>query len=864
MTALTAWPTTEPASCPEPDWDYLAEHGFDRTALELRFPLGVDWHTLRRCLHPGCQRPATQAPWLCFRCSEAWQDTDLYPGEFDAWRATAPAPPARRIYGEHPCVVGCARPAEASGLCKTCSGDRVKARLSVEEFLATDPKPRQGFGKCLVRVCPRMAQQKRTRLCGSHQRQWADAGRPDRAAWARTARAIYTTIDVVPLNDLPPLVLNQVLVGYQAHLGQGVRLSPGQVKSAIVWLVDHAVEDLRTADLPARGMTTTFLRIWQRSLIELEAAPEAEHVRTQIRLHILNPNYRGKGCVDLRDVHAPWLLHLTQQHVLQLAASGASHGRLLLAGYAARWFAMFLRTLPGEGRQPGPVGRAGMTAYLRWLTARARDSDDYQALDRDDPARHPIAERLLPALSGHAPLLVTPQRHYQLVKSLREVLEQGRSWLAQVGAADVHLLERDVPPFPERDDTDSELEGRSQDALPETVFFQLMDSAQLDLLPQGTRRNYLELALRVGRRPWELRHLEFNCVASIEVDTEEPDGNVRRRSYPFLAYWMQKVRRRHKLPLHSTDLEVITRQQKHLRAESPQWFDADGKPLSPRMLLFPTTRLTRANRRGERPYDESTAGYWLDAWLQQFQLTDEHGNDFDPARVFMYAFRHTYAQIRADAGVPLDVLQALMSHQDPSTTQMYYRVSHPRRVDAVRAIAAKYRFDLSGGRVRPLTPDADLAERVRAGVGSVPVPAGQCHEMNNVRADGHGCPVYYRCFSCKFFTTDFTQLTELQQLRSSKAEQLARLESAYDSVLTPGPLTAAQLELLRQEITQIDELINKCEADLGSLSAQDRATLDAWLHSKDRFVTVIPVAAVLAGRHHIDTPTIDPILSQAT
>jgi integrase len=860
MTALTALPETALDPCPEPDWDYLVEHGFDRALLELRFPLGADWHTLRCCLHPGCDRPASKAPWLCPRCVAAWQDTDLYPGELETWCATAAAPPVRRQYGEHPCAVGCARPADAGGLCKTCARHRLKIGLSVEDYLATNPTPRPGLGKCLVRVCSRMAEQKRTQLCGPHQRLWGQAGRPDRAAWALTARAVYTTIDVVPLNELPLLVLNQVLVGYQEHLRLGVRLSPGQVKSAIVWLVDHSVEDLRTADIPESGVTTTFLRIWQRALSELEADPETEHTRTQIRIHILNPAYRGKGGVDLRDVHAPWLLHLTQQHVRQLAVSGASHTRLHLAGYAARWLAMFLRTLPGEGRQPGPVGRVGMTAYLRWLAARARDTDDYQALDRDDPAREVIAERLLPGLNGTGPLLVTPQRHYQLVKSLRDVLEHGRSWLAEAGAADIHLLERDVPPFPDRDDTDSELEGRSQDALPETVFFQMMDPANLALLPSGTRRNYIELALRVGRRPWEVRHLEFDCVEWHEVDIEDPDGNVRRRRYPFLAYWMQKVRRRHLLPLHTSDVEVITRQQDYLRAEFPQWFDTDGKQLSARMLLFPTTRLTRVNRRGENPYDSGTVGYWLEVWLEQFQLADEHGNDFDSSRVFMYAFRHTFAQIRADAGVPLDVLQALMSHQDPSTTQEYYRVSHSRRVDAVRAIAAKYRFDLSGGRVRPLTPEADLAERVRAGVGSVPVPAGQCTEMNNVRADGHGCPVYYRCFSCKFFTTDFTQLTELRQLLSSKTEQLARLESAYGSVLTPGPLTTAQLRLLSEEITQIDELITKCEADLGSLSAEDRATVDAWLHSKDRFTAVIPVAAVLAGRHRVDEPTIDPIL----
>lgn len=867
MTSVTSHlSAARPVSGPEPDWDYLVGHGLDRVARELRFPLGVDWHTLRCCVHPDCYRPATASPWLCPRCFEAWRAAGGRGDSVAEWCATAPAAPARRMYGESPCLVGCVRPADVGGLCKSCAGARTKSGLSVEDFLATRPRPRPGFGKCIVRVCPRMAEQKRTQLCGSHQRQWADAGRPDRAAWALTARAIYTSIDVVPLSDLPPVVMNQVLLGYQAQLHGGGRLSPSQVKSAVLWLSDHRVDDLRTAELPEKGATTTYLRNWQRSLLDLDADPQTEHTRTVIRLHILNPAYRGNGSVDLRDVHAPWLVHLTQQHVLQLAASGASSNRLHLAGYAARWFAMFLRTLAGEGRRPAAVGRAGVTAYLRWLAARVRDTGDYQLLNDEDPARGVIAARLLASLTnGAGPLLVTPQRHYQLVRSLRDILEQGRSWLAEAGAADVHLLGADVPPFPERDDTDSELEGRSQDALPEAVFLQLMDPGHLDLLPPG-RRNYVEFALRTGRRPWEVRHLEFDCLHWHDVDIEEADGNMRRQSYPFLAYWMQKVRRRHLLPLHPADVEVVTRQQEHLRREFPQWFGADARPLSTRMLLFPTTRLSRANRCGERPYDGSTVGYWLQAWLDRFPLVDEHGNDFDPARVFMYAFRHTYAQIRADAGVPLDVLQALMSHQEPSTTQAYYRVSHPRRVDAVRAIAAKYRFDLADSRVRPLTPEADLVERVRAGVGSVPVPAGQCHEMNNVRADGHGCPVYYRCFSCKFFTTDFTQLTELRQLRSSKAEQLARLEGAYDSVLTRGPLTAAQLELLRQEIAQIDELISKCEADLGSLSARDKATVNAWLHSKDRFAAVIPVAAVLAGRHRVDVPTIDPILltGQAT
>ncbi|WP_369253750.1 tyrosine-type recombinase/integrase [Streptomyces sp. R35] len=782
---MTATPGRErvPASAPvEPDWPYLAQHGVDRAVWELHFPFGASWHTLRPCAHPSCDRASAHSPWLCFTCHAAWKAAGS-PVDVRAWCATAPAPSPARQYRQVPCRVGCLRPAEASGLCKTCARTRAYAGLTVEEYLATNPPPRPTLGECVVRVCSRWAHLRRTRLCPAHQRRWAKEGRPDLGAWARDAPAVYTTLGTVPLSDLDPFLRTQVLVGYEVQLRNGGRISPSQVKSAVLWLVAHAVGDLLQADLPPKGQTTTYVRTW-RQYVELRSADRAaEHTRAVVRLNVLDPRFRG-GTVDFSDVHAPWLLHLGQERVLQLAASGASGARLMLVGYTVRWFAMFLRTLPGEGRRPAAVGRAGMTGYLRWLAERARDTGRYESLPRDDPARTVIAERLLQSLvSGKGPLLVTPPRYYELLHTLREILDQGRSWLAGNGAGDVHLLAQDVPPYPERDDSESELEGRSQDALPEAVFLQLMAEDSLALLTPGTPRNYVELALRVGRRPWEIRHLEFDCVQWHDIDVEALDGSVQRRRYPFLVYWMQKVRRRHKLPLHPSDVTVITRQQEHLRQDFPQWFDADGRPLSPRMALFPTIRLSRANRLGERPYDSSSVGYWLGVWMAALTvLVDEHDNDFDRSRVFPYSFRHTYAQLRADAGVPLEILQVLMAHQDPSTTQMYYRVSHPRRVEAVRAIATKYQFDIAGGRLRRRSGDEDLADRARAGVGSVPVPGGSCHEMNNVRADGRGCPVYYRCFSCKFFTTDFSQLPELRQLRDTKAQQLALLEAAYGTV----------------------------------------------------------------------------------
>jgi integrase len=390
---------------PQPDWDYLAAHGVDRTRLELRFPLGADWHTLRSCAHPSCARPAASSPWLCHRCVAAWR-ADGAPAGVAGWCLTHPAPPARRVYGETRCAVGCERPAEAGGLCKSCASARAAAGLDVAAYLTTSPTARPGFGPCAVRVCHRMAAQHDTRLCKAHQRQWAAAGRPALAAWSATAAAVYTTIDLVPLTDLPSLLAAQVLVGYEAQLRGGGRLSPVQVKSAVRWLVEHAVTELLAADLPARGQTTAYLRQW-RAAVDVHAADRsAEHTRTVVRLQVLDPRFRG-GRVDLRDIHAPWLLHLTQQHLLHLAATGASTGRLAAAGYAARWFAAYLREHhPDAGRRLASLGRADVVGYLAWLTDRARDSTGLQLLGGGDPRRAVIAERLLstarrPTTAGH-------------------------------------------------------------------------------------------------------------------------------------------------------------------------------------------------------------------------------------------------------------------------------------------------------------------------------------------------------------------------------------------------------------------------------------------------------------------------------
>ena len=45
---------------------------------------------------------------------------------------------------------------------------------------------------------------------------------------------------------------------------------------------------------------------------------------------------------------------------------------------------------------------------------------------------------------------------------------------------------------------------------------------------------------------------------------------------------------------------------------------------------------------------------------------------FDRSAIYPYAFRHSYAQRHADAGVSVEILKELMDHKDLSVTQGYY------------------------------------------------------------------------------------------------------------------------------------------------------------------------------------------------
>ena len=68
------------------------------------------------------------------------------------------------------------------------------------------------------------------------------------------------------------------------------------------------------------------------------------------------------------------------------------------------------------------------------------------------------------------------------------------------------------------------------------------------------------------------------------------------------------------------------------------------------------------------------------------------GIEYDKTKIVLYAYRHSYAQRHADAGVPVEVLRELMSHRKLDTTKRLLpsrrnpppRSRRPRHRDAVR------------------------------------------------------------------------------------------------------------------------------------------------------------------------------------
>ncbi|MFD6226007.1 hypothetical protein ACFWFZ_03890 [Streptomyces sp. NPDC060232] len=189
---------------------------------------------------------------------------------------------------------------------------------------------------------------------------------------------------------------------------------------------------------------------------------------------------------------------------------------------------------------------------------------------------------------------------------------------------------------------------------------------------------------------------------------------------------------------------------------------------------------------------------------------------FDREKIFPYAYRHTYAQRHADAGVSVDVLSQLMDHRHLSTTQRYYRVGEQRRREAIDRVTAM-QFDRKGNRVWRQAQLVLDSEHARRAIGEVQVPYGLCTEPTNVAAGGHDCPVRFRCVGCSHFRTDVSYLPGLEAYLADLLRGRERLAAfAADS------WAKAEAMPSDEEITRVRRLVKRVRDDLEDLTGEGK------------------------------------------
>ncbi len=170
-------------------------------------------------------------------------------------------------------------------------------------------------------------------------------------------------------------------------------------------------------------------------------------------------------------------------------------------------------------------------------------------------------------------------------------------------------------------------------------------------------------------------------------------------------------------------------QQERVRSRFP------GTPAAELALLPSPQRNPDGTRAITRQHLEHRHRQWADS-LGELKRGD--GSVFDPAQIVLYAYRHSYAQRHADAGVPIDVLAELMDHRNINLTRRYFRVGEQRRREAVDRVTT-LTFDRHGNRIWRQAAALSDAEYARYAISRVAVPFGRCSEPSNVQAGGASC-----------------------------------------------------------------------------------------------------------------------------
>ena len=757
------------------DREFLAGAGWDPGSRVLSLPAAHPLLGRRECRTAGCTATAhgSGASVLCYQCSSRLARAGWTAEEILAAEGLLPLP--ARAGG---CLVpGCqrmspgGRQGQRTGLCQAHSRRlRRVPGMTIGEFLS-DPqvRPLPPLGPCRVAACSRRSESEHG-YCPTHYVRWRNAAPgTDQARWDLTCPAVAEP-GRVSLRGLPPLVVVQVLAGLQHRVQvQGAKVTDVTLRAVCDGLRRQHAASVVTAD-PEQvtgKATRSLLRALARHARVALADPAREQLADTWDLAV----FGHPGGLSFTAITQSWLREAVKawaaEELPRHRGGGASKVREKVS--AAARLSESLRCRDDRGEDPQSLGRPDAETFLNRLgyLESAGTISRYQ--------RNVICRGARLVLTGIRSLGLT---------------RPGRPAAGLPGDFTVGIS--DIPADPVRGEP-----GRD---LPAEVMSRLCSA--LDALEPAEARTAIAIAIDTGRRPEDILGLPLDCLA------RDRDGA------PVLVYDNAKADRLgRRLPVAEATAAVITAQQARVRARYPA-----EPPGTLRLLPAP-----RANPHGRKPMSISMLDDRHREWVTALgPLQDRDGTEITANRLVPYAYRHTYAQRHADAGVPIDVLAELLDHRNLNVTRAYYRVGEERRRDAIDKVTAMS-FDRHGNRVWRDARVLLESEHARYAVGEVAVPYGTCTEPSNVAAAGGACPVRFRCAGCDHFRTDVSYLPDLTAHLDDLLRTRERLTAAISGIDEWARADATPAE---EEITRIRQLISRVKGDIADLPADSRARIN--------------------------------------
>jgi integrase len=748
---------------------FLAEAGWDGQMMVLSPPAEHPLLGRPVCRAAGCDNTARRPSNICTGCQQRLAEQGL--GE----EGLAAPPPLRRARVAACVVTGCARLRVANGLCQAHRGQHRTLKLPMARFLA-DARVRglPACPPCAVPACTLQRRGPAAAYCGAHQvRWWSERRRDpdvDEVAW-RVVQSPSTRPGETSLRGLPPLVVAQLLLGIQERTRTGRKHFEEHMRYVVNGIRAQQVASITDVD------SSVFRAKTQRSLLR--------SIMDHLRRHFVDvETEKGKDIWDLTAFGGngrAWFTAISQRWLREAAKRwavddlprrrGAKIGDELrhrircLARLSAS-----LRLRADQGEVPALLGRADVDNFLNRLAFQHAQGQ----------------------LSAGARRRTCLQ--VRMILNRFRALGLTRPGQVAAGLSDEFVIaEFDIP---------REIEPEPGRDLPAEIVTQLC--AQLPVLQSlfhAQTRVAVELLVDTGRRPGEICGLGVDCL--------DRDGDGK----PVLVYDNEKTARKaQRLPIAEATAALIAAQQQRVRARYPH---------------TPTDQLKLLPARHHNPHGRRGIGVGHLArchaqWVATLPvLTTADGAGFNKTRIIPYAWRHTYAQRHADAGVPVDVLRELMGHKVMDTTRRYYRVGEARRREAVDRLVA-LQFDRHGNRVWQQAKALLDSEHARRAVGEVVVPFGVCAEPSNVQAGGHACPYRFRCVGCDHFRTDASYLPDLHTYLDDLLRNRERLQAALDV----DDWARVEATPSDEEITRIRRLIARINNDLDALTPAERAQVE--------------------------------------